>query len=306
MSEAKFKFFSVGHGLFHAGKIPLSDGNSFTFIYDCGSQTPSVLESPINSCIEFFKGEDNSDIISQVDFLFVSHLHYDHINGIRALIDKLSQANIKISNVVLPYVNLYQRVILLLEALNHEEHSKANSLYKNPCNYLKILFVNNKIYQDELPVFYIVNAPSDCFISAPDITYDQQDLFNRIRHDDLLNNNSLYVYDPEFNSFSEKYKPFFPFDVRDQNSTDNKSDFDFILKDFYSDDSLNEKNHPYRGKQVVLKVVNDSLCIIVKDTWRFICFNTPLPSDNEVYIQSLYAEYVNITRANGFKSYLGS
>ena len=71
MSEAKFKFFSVGHGLFHAGKIPVKDGIFFTFIYDCGSQTPSVLKSSINSCIDFFNGKNNKDNISKIDFLLV-------------------------------------------------------------------------------------------------------------------------------------------------------------------------------------------------------------------------------------------
>lgn len=315
MSEAEFKFFSVGHGLFHAGKIPVKDGNFFTFIYDCGSQTPSVLKSSINSCIDFFNGKNNKDNISKIDFLFVSHLHYDHINGIRPLIDKLKQKFIRVSNVVLPYVNLYQRVILLLDALNNEEQSKDKSFYKdfnaafddylafykNPYNYLKKLFVNKDNPQEEPHVFYIVNAPSDCFISDLDITYDQQDLFERNKREELFNNNSPYVYDPEFNSFDEEYKPFFPFGERDKSFKDNKSDFDFLLKNFDSDASLKEKNQHYRGKQVILKVANDSLCIIVKDTWRFICFNTPLPSDKKVYIQSLYAEYVNITQSNGFK-----
>ncbi|SFK51903.1 MBL fold metallo-hydrolase [Succinivibrio dextrinosolvens] len=318
MSEAKFKFFSVGHGLFHAGKITVADGNFFTFIYDCGSRTPSVLKSSIDSCIEFFKGKNNSDNISKIDFLFVSHLHYDHINGIRPLIEKLSQNHISVSNVVLPYVDLYQRVILLLEALNHEEQSQDKFLhnnfdaafvdyldfYKNPCNYLKKLFVNKDNPQEEPPVFYIVNAPSDCFISYIRIPIDLElfDLIYSIKQDNNKNTNSLYSYDSK-SYFFDDYMITLGSGGRNEFSSENRSDFDFILKIFYSEEEDNCEKHKasYQRKRVELKVANGALGIIVKDTWRFICFSTPLPLDKKVCIQSLYDEFVDITRANGFK-----
>lgn len=318
MPKAKFKFFPVGQGLFHAAKIYINESDSFTFIYDCGSfQTKCLLQS-IDDCINFFNEEKHSENIRKIDFLFVSHLHYDHINGIRPLIDKLSQAHIKISNVILPYVNLYQRVILLLDALTHNEQSKDKShfknnasysdgdyidFYRNPYKHLNKIFLQNDYRQDELPVFYIVNAPSDCFISDRRNSSDKENIVDTIINEDGQTNVSPQADVPELNSFDDNYKIFLTFGERNKDSKDNRSDFDFILNDFYSEtENFYEKQNSYhQRKRVEIKVVNDSFEIFVKNIWRFICFNSPLPSDKKVYVKSLYHEYLTITKANGFK-----
>ncbi|WP_202107687.1 hypothetical protein [Succinivibrio dextrinosolvens] len=315
MSKAEFKFFSVGQGLFHAGKICLDEKSSdfFTFIYDCGSVQRPFLVKSIDDCLAFFKGESKSISIKQIDFLFVSHLHKDHINGLNLLIDKLSQNHIKICNVVLPYVNLYQRVVLLLDALESKERSEDNSLngrnheyvdyidfYKNPYTYIKKLIVKYDYSHDTNSFIYIVNAPTDCFTADKYIPFKQSEFENKIIQEDRK---EYSVDNYESNSFQDESKFIINFEERDKNAIDNKDDFDFIFDDFYSlYDENKEKNSSFNYcKKAELKVATDFLRIIIKNTWRFICFNTPLPSEKKVYAQSLFKEFKKITHTNGKK-----
>lgn len=69
----------VGQGAFYTEVFKKDDGTLFTVVYDCGTETDSsILEAQID---EFKKG------ITQIDLLFISHFHRDHISGLDKLLD---------------------------------------------------------------------------------------------------------------------------------------------------------------------------------------------------------------------------
>ena len=79
--------------------LPIGQGNfaiekfsDFTAVFDCGSKTDITL---VHDEIDrnFYDGE-------RIDAVFVSHLDYDHINGIDYLIGKCS-----VKCIVIPYLH---------------------------------------------------------------------------------------------------------------------------------------------------------------------------------------------------------
>lgn len=85
-----FKFYNVGHGLFYTGRI----GNNFKFVFDCGSNSKNhklLIDNAIK--LEF-------ELKSKIDYMFISHFHEDHCNGIRNL-----QKTCEISNFIIPYIS---------------------------------------------------------------------------------------------------------------------------------------------------------------------------------------------------------
>lgn len=89
-------FHPVGQGTFYTEQIENKAGGAkFTVVYDCGSgntnNCPQSLCDYLDTCIDAYK---------EIDILFISHFHNDHINGIKSLIGN----GVKIKNIVLPYV----------------------------------------------------------------------------------------------------------------------------------------------------------------------------------------------------------
>jgi len=93
-------FYPVGQGAFYVEEFKLSEDSKFTIVYDCGSLT--LNQEEIKERIEdvFRKGH-------QIDILFISHFHADHINGIEAL-----KEHCKIKKVVIPLIDDEEKTIL--------------------------------------------------------------------------------------------------------------------------------------------------------------------------------------------------
>ncbi len=111
-------FHPVGQGAFYSEKFETGNGDTFTIVYDCGSTTLSkrVMGSKIKEAFP----ED-----SQIDILFISHFHADHINGIETL-----KKHYKIKTVILPLLS-YEAKILLKVAyyLDQKEESSSRLPY---------------------------------------------------------------------------------------------------------------------------------------------------------------------------------
>ncbi|MDE3799574.1 MBL fold metallo-hydrolase [Sinorhizobium meliloti] len=108
---------AVGHGGFHTGSINIREMPrtadtepserplaSFNYVYDCGSEQNTAFSGELASYRSVSSG--------RTDILFVSHLHSDHISGI----DRL-QAMAPATTVVVPYLDLCDRLILVLSDL---------------------------------------------------------------------------------------------------------------------------------------------------------------------------------------------
>ena len=75
-------FHPVGHGAFYTERFYGENSKPvFCAVYDCGGKNTKT----INACIE--NAFDKGDQIDQIDILFISHLHNDHINGVTTLLN---------------------------------------------------------------------------------------------------------------------------------------------------------------------------------------------------------------------------
>ena len=82
-------FYPVGHGAFYTERFNDKGGEwLLTMVYDCGGRSKDIVTKQIK---EAFVYNDT------VDWLFISHLHNDHINGVTTL---LNHCNVK--RIVLP------------------------------------------------------------------------------------------------------------------------------------------------------------------------------------------------------------
>lgn len=73
-------FFPIGQGGFFSERISI-DGEVLTFVYDCGAVTNRANEGPSQELRDWIKKSGLKD----VDFIVISHLHNDHVNGILEL-----------------------------------------------------------------------------------------------------------------------------------------------------------------------------------------------------------------------------
>ena len=114
-------FYPVGQGAFYVEEFKLSEDSKFTIVYDCGSTTLGVREFK-----KRIKGIFPKEY--QIDVLFISHFHADHINGINKL-----RKYCKIKEVVLPLIS-DETEIIILQALNYLETNDTiyNDLIENP------------------------------------------------------------------------------------------------------------------------------------------------------------------------------
>ncbi|MEI6142783.1 MAG: MBL fold metallo-hydrolase [Mariniphaga sp.] len=116
-------FHPVGQGAFYSERHFLR-GGEFTVVYDCGSSTMRTIDLEKKIKSTFPKN-------NQIDILFISHFHADHINGIEAL-----KQHCVIKKVIIPLLDdeartLY-KVANFVENLNHDIQQIDNQLIDNP------------------------------------------------------------------------------------------------------------------------------------------------------------------------------
>jgi len=76
--KGEFRFYNVGQGLFYTGRVyPIDKKDKrITFVYDIGGDPKYIKRA-----VEIFK----KDASYKVNLLVLSHLHWDHINGLYQL-----------------------------------------------------------------------------------------------------------------------------------------------------------------------------------------------------------------------------
>lgn len=87
-------FHSVGQGAFYTEEF-----DKFRFVYDCGTDTGGKKRIE-NYVKNHFKENE------VIDYLFISHFHRDHINGLEYLFSKL-----KVKRVFIPQYDVYEHAI---------------------------------------------------------------------------------------------------------------------------------------------------------------------------------------------------
>ena len=91
--DIKGKFFPVGHGLTYAFKI-----DDVHVLFDINRKCN------LKDLNQFF-GDQN------IDFMILSHLHNDHINGLK----KLSKVGFSINKIYIPYLDIDEQYLVEYE-----------------------------------------------------------------------------------------------------------------------------------------------------------------------------------------------
>lgn len=126
----------IGQGFFHSAavnldaspgnasfsgdyvRVPAAPANSLSYVYDCGgSRQGSVL----NDEIDRLKRARVSNAV--LDFLFISHFHHDHTNGLERLLTGL-----KVGLVVIPYTSAAERLMSYAESLRSAPEAEVNPI----------------------------------------------------------------------------------------------------------------------------------------------------------------------------------
>lgn len=127
-----FRFHNIGQGLFYSGLLNLRDSKKhdvFSFVYDCGTDSNKLF---LRREIESFKpllpsaGTHNE---KRLDMLVISHLHDDHVNGLKYLLD-----NVKVDTVVMPYIDDGLKSLALIESSRNSDFLRT--FYLDPVNWL--------------------------------------------------------------------------------------------------------------------------------------------------------------------------
>lgn len=116
-----FCFRAVGQGLFYTGNL----GNGqYNFVYDCGtSSLDKYLDCQIKDFLHFVQNESH-----QIDFVMISHLHSDHINGLYRLLT----GGVNVKDLYLPYLGDYGKNQFVKEfTIAHSIFSEKSDLTDN-------------------------------------------------------------------------------------------------------------------------------------------------------------------------------
>ena len=130
-----FTFHPVGRGQFYTGRIINDNTNEeINFIYDIGtSKTESIINKEVTQYCKETK---------KVDFVILSHLHKDHINGIYCLLN----SGIKVDSIIMPYLNPTQLLFIFEEALSSIKsrliRSKSGKEYQQYYDFLFSFYSN--------------------------------------------------------------------------------------------------------------------------------------------------------------------
>lgn len=153
--EAKFSFYKAGQGSFYGGRIWHHENNRmYTVVYDCGT-SPFIAgnSQSLNNEIDAFKfSSRNYPHSNDIDLLFISHLDYDHVSGLKRL---LTEFNVK--NIVLPYIEKQQRQFFLVSFSDNDNPENNlsvedyNAFIESPNTFIqdnsketKMYFINSK------------------------------------------------------------------------------------------------------------------------------------------------------------------
>lgn len=90
-------FHPVGQGAFYTEVLKGDDGGCFAVVYDCGTETTAKdMDVNLEQQIDLF-----AKSVPQIDILFISHFHADHISGLDRLLEK-----VKVVRTVIPMLDV--------------------------------------------------------------------------------------------------------------------------------------------------------------------------------------------------------
>ena len=120
-------FHSIGQGAFYTERF-----DDFNFVYDCGTDTDGKKR------IEKYVS-NHFDMNEEINFLFISHFHRDHINGLEYLF-----LNCKVKNIFIPQYSIYEHVLEFMHT-DRDISLFDNNLILNPEQAIELISPETKI-----------------------------------------------------------------------------------------------------------------------------------------------------------------
>lgn len=117
--------FPVGQGGFHAGKLSEDGEVKIRYVVDC--EAMSTYQARRDECVaNYVKAEG---IGSDLDILFITHAHADHLNGVEKLLSKKS--GVKVKAIVMPLLNVVERLICYARTASDDPKAAASGFYRD-------------------------------------------------------------------------------------------------------------------------------------------------------------------------------
>ncbi|MBV7378816.1 MBL fold metallo-hydrolase [Maritimibacter dapengensis] len=125
---------AVGQGFFHTAELEAEDGRKFRYVYDCGAM--KKYETQRNARIDEYLTAVGAN--AELDVLFISHIHFDHISGLERLLNKTN--GLKVDTIVMPLINVVDRLFAYAQAANEDPATINDPFFRelvaNPANAL--------------------------------------------------------------------------------------------------------------------------------------------------------------------------
>ncbi len=195
-----FIFHNVGQGLFYSGRLHTPDNNTFNFVYDCGctGSKPSLVNA-----IKNYRRMADINSSKKIHLLVLSHLHEDHVNGLKELLKN----GVQVDTMVIPYFSEESKQLARIGSNKRDEFLQ-------------------KFYDDpfDLPVrrIFIIGAPEKGAPENESITEDQE---FTIDADEPSEKRRFYTK----NRITIRYRQFWKFCF--ENMPFPQSDIDLYVKD---------------------------------------------------------------------------
>jgi beta-lactamase superfamily II metal-dependent hydrolase len=119
--------YRVGHGGFHSTIVtPKGESNyePFAYVYDIGARPKKNLA--IDAVDRFIKRLNKLEV-KRVNYVILSHIDEDHVNGFETLMVKLGAAKIAVGTVMLPWLSTAEK----LAAKAHANHRGPGAVVMN-------------------------------------------------------------------------------------------------------------------------------------------------------------------------------
>ncbi|GAB5439474.1 ComEC/Rec2 family competence protein [Falsiruegeria mediterranea] len=125
---------AVGQGFFHTAELEAEDGRKFRYVYDCGAM--KKYETQRNARIDEYLRAIGAN--AELDMLFISHIHFDHISGLERLLDKTNR--LTVDTIVMPLIDVADRLFAYARAANDDPATINDPFFRelvsNPANAL--------------------------------------------------------------------------------------------------------------------------------------------------------------------------
>jgi len=110
--------YPVGQGGLHLGII-----RKTAYIYDCGCADDLKNPNELRRCGKYI--DEIANLLKDTSklYIFISHLHLEHCNGLHYLLKKIDNKRLE-TEIYIPDITAQDKIYLLLTAtINHEDYS---------------------------------------------------------------------------------------------------------------------------------------------------------------------------------------